>query len=811
MQTISLTRTTITTNHTMSAIISRSIDNNNNPIKPSTSSCSDFSGNQTGPKIVPSVSCSLKRKRPPGIEIPNVLREIRTETELAFRDSTHRHDTVSFGGSGVGVLSVKGKKKFMEDTYKIISCSHGNKGFFGVYDGHGGRKAADFAAETLHANIFEMLENSTRDSAKEELVKAGYLKTDQEFLKQGLGSGTCCVTALIEGKEIVISNLGDCRAVLSRSGVAEALTKDHRAGQEDERKRIEDKGGYVELHRGAWRVHGILSVSRSIGDAHLKDWVPAEPDLRTLFLTQDMEYLVLASDGLWEKVGNQEAVDMVMQSCLVEKKLGSTGHNGEENDDKTGLIYTSPSSKLRRISLVKQKKMMGHSPSNKKSVDISKENENDFACENGSPASKVRRISLINQISMNHQSPKLGNSCYKTSVDSWKENENDFFTCENESPPSKVRRISLINQMNMNSQSPKLANSGYKKRPSSDGLLAACNELVNRAVSRGSLDDITVMIIDLNQFKCGIPACFSSRERPIDDPTNVITRSGQSLLMSVYRTKIAGQCRLITITWYKNLLLHGLTVSIQVPNGDNHCHCKVELKPWLFWRKQGTKHLVVEGKSIDVVWDLKAAKFNGEIEPQSDYYVAIVCDEEVVLLSGDQKKDAYRRTGCRPSLIEPVLVSKKEHIFGKNKFLTRAEFHEKGRFHDITIECYSVGGFDSEMEIKIDGNLVIHVKHLQWKFRGNESIHVNKARLEVYWDVHDWLFSSGLRRALFIFKPILSSPSSSISPSPALVPSSSSLTSTLSTTLVANSTSAEEYNACGTSEFCLFIYAWKVD
>ncbi|GMP82628.1 hypothetical protein CsSME_00036847 [Camellia sinensis var. sinensis] len=434
--------------------ISSLTDGNGNATEeqPTTSfSCSHFLENQTGNNVSAptSVSGSLKRKRPRSIEIPNVLREISAETKLELRDFAPQNDQVCFSGSGVGVFSVKGKKKFMEDTHKIASFSHGIKGFFGVYDGHGGRKAADFVAENLHENIFKMLENCTGNAAKEEAVKAGYLKTDQEFLKQGLGSGACCVTALIDGNEIVISNLGDCRAVLSRGGVAEALTNDHRAGQEDERKRIENKGGYVEIHRGAWRVHGVLSVSRSIGDAHLKDWVLAEPDTKTLCFTPDMEYLVLASDGLWEEVGNQEAVDIVMRSCLVEKK-GLIGHDRDENDDGFRFLSNSPSSMLQRVSLVKQKKKMGRPcPSKKKTVNR-KESKNGFACENKSP------------------------------------------------PPSKTRRISF--QMNMRIHSPNQEYKSHDKRSASSGLAAACNELANLAVTRGSLDDITVMIIDLNHF-----------------------------------------------------------------------------------------------------------------------------------------------------------------------------------------------------------------------------------------------------------------------------------------------------------------------
>lgn len=304
------------------------------------------------------------------------------------------------------------------------------------------------------------------------------------------------------------------------------------------------------------------------------------------------------------------------------------------------------------------------------------------------------------------------------------------------------------------------------------------------------------------QDPIGIPACFSSGEKLSDDPA-AVTRSGQSVFMSVFRTKMADHCRLITVTWCKNLLLHGLSVSVEGPEGESQYTCKVELKPWYFWRKQGSKRFIVDGKAVDIFWDLKSAKFNGETEPSSEYYVAVVCDEEVVLLLGDLKKNAYRKTGCRPALIDPTLVSRKEHIFGKkNKFSTRVKFHEKGnKFHEISIECKNRtrsnninssllgGGVEPEMEIRIDGVLVLHVKHLQWKFRGNESIHVNKTRVEVYWDVHDWLFSPGLRHALFIFKPILSSQTGS----------SGSLEG------VVNS------GGGGTSEFCLFLYAWKVE
>ena len=142
-------------------------------------------------------------------------------------------------------------------------------------------------------------------------------------MKQDVGSGTACVTALIINGKLVVSNAGDCRAVISKDGTAEALTCDHRAGREDERQRIEKLGGIVDRRNGVWRVQGSLAVTRAIGDSHMKEWITAEPDTREIEITSDCEFLILASDGLWDYATDQEAVDIARPFC-VEKQPNLT-------------------------------------------------------------------------------------------------------------------------------------------------------------------------------------------------------------------------------------------------------------------------------------------------------------------------------------------------------------------------------------------------------------------------------------------------------------------------------------------------------
>ncbi|KAL0328590.1 UNVERIFIED_CONTAM: Kinesin-like protein KIN-14F [Sesamum calycinum] len=103
----------------------------------------------------------------------------------------------------------------------------------------------------------------------------------------------------------------------------------------------------------------------------------------------------------------------------------------------------------------------------------------------------------------------------------------------------------------------------------------------------------------------------------------------------------------ITVTWAKTIIGHSLYITVENPQDDNYYTCKIDLKTWQFWGKKGLKTFRVAEKRIDVFWDLRSAKFSDSPEPDSDYYVAMVSREELVLLLGDQQKEALRRTKSR--------------------------------------------------------------------------------------------------------------------------------------------------------------------
>jgi serine/threonine protein phosphatase PrpC len=222
------------------------------------------------------------------------------------------------------------KRSTMEDCHRIIPLllrqDRVNYSYFAVYDGHGGRGIVDFLEERLENNIVTELQLNDNATIGERLTRA-YLITDMESKQNDLTtSGATAVSALLRteisdtgallSRTLYTANAGDSRAVIAyrdKNGgyTARRLTYDHRSEDESEQKRIKDAGGFITRAR----VLGILAVTRSFGDHGMKDFVSAEPYLSEtdLLAFDDCPMLIIACDGVWDVLTDQEAVDLLME------------------------------------------------------------------------------------------------------------------------------------------------------------------------------------------------------------------------------------------------------------------------------------------------------------------------------------------------------------------------------------------------------------------------------------------------------------------------------------------------------------------
>ncbi|XP_027329217.1 probable protein phosphatase 2C 59 isoform X1 [Abrus precatorius] len=176
--------------------------------------------------------------------------------------------------------------------------------------GHGGARAAEYVKQNLFSNL---IRHPKFISDTKSAIADAYNHTDTEFLKsennQNRDAGSTASTAILVGDRLLVANVGDSRAVICRGGNAIAVSRDHKPDQTDERQRIEDAGGFV-MWAGTWRVGGVLAVSRAFGDRLLKQYVVADPEIQEEKVDSSLEFLILASDGLWDVVSNEEAVAM---------------------------------------------------------------------------------------------------------------------------------------------------------------------------------------------------------------------------------------------------------------------------------------------------------------------------------------------------------------------------------------------------------------------------------------------------------------------------------------------------------------------
>ncbi|PKI64709.1 hypothetical protein CRG98_014925 [Punica granatum] len=188
--------------------------------------------------------------------------------------------------------------------------------FFGVFDGHGGKAAAQFVRDHLPRII---VEDADFPLELEKVVVRSFKETDAAFaescaLESGLSSGTTALTAMIFGRSLLVANAGDCRAVLSRRGVAVEMSRDHRPCCTREKTRIESLGGFIVDDY----LNGQLGVTRALGDWHLEGMkrrgeglgpLSSEPELNLTTVVKEDEFLIIGSDGMWDVFSSQNAVD----------------------------------------------------------------------------------------------------------------------------------------------------------------------------------------------------------------------------------------------------------------------------------------------------------------------------------------------------------------------------------------------------------------------------------------------------------------------------------------------------------------------
>lgn len=249
-------------------------------------------------------------------------------------------------------------------------------------------------------------------------------------------------------------------------------------------------------------------------------------------------------------------------------------------------------------------------------------------------------------------------------------------------------------------------------------------------------------------------SCFGENAVQIADSSSSNgNKTAQNLVTCVYQFRFRGRSCLLTVTWSKNLMGQGLSIGID--DSSNQCLCKVDIKPWLFSKRKGSKTLEVESSYVDIYWDLSSATFGSSPEPLEGFYLTIVCDKQMILLLGDMRKEALKKTNATPGPIMAVFIAKREHIYGKKVFLTKAQFGDDGPMHDLMIECDTISTPDPCLIIRVDSKTLMQVKRLRWKFRGNHTIVVDGLPVEVFWDVHSWLFGTSPGSAVFMFRTSL--------------------------------------------------------
>lgn len=247
----------------------------------------------------------------------------------------------------VGVAENKNSKfrKSMEDVHTYVKnfASRLDWGYFAIFDGHAGIQASKWCGSHLHTIVEQkIMEDETRDVR--DVLNDSFITIDKQINSDLQGNSGCtaavCVLRwelpdnLSKGevanlqqykRRLYTANVGDSRIVLFRKDGSIRLTYDHKASDILEMQRVEQAGGLIMKSR----VNGMLAVTRSLGDKFFDSLVIGNPFTTSVEITDEDHFLILACDGLWDIIEDQDACELIKNikdpneaaKCLVKYAL----------------------------------------------------------------------------------------------------------------------------------------------------------------------------------------------------------------------------------------------------------------------------------------------------------------------------------------------------------------------------------------------------------------------------------------------------------------------------------------------------------
>jgi len=245
----------------------------------------------------------------------------------------------------VGFADTIGRRSGMEDAHSVYGCFGGvdTQDAFMIFDGHNGPCAAVAANERMPAVLKDALATC---GSPEEALKSSFHKIHDMIIEENIKGGCTATVVLFLGDKGYVAHVGDTRLALIHDGMLRRLTIDHRPSNKAEADAVRARGGMVLCFGGReMRVNGMIAITRALGDRELADALTSEPDVAPVpweFGTDDV--LVLACDGLWDKVPDEAVLNTVRNetdALKAAETLRNMAYNKGSTDNITVMVIRS--------------------------------------------------------------------------------------------------------------------------------------------------------------------------------------------------------------------------------------------------------------------------------------------------------------------------------------------------------------------------------------------------------------------------------------------------------------------------------------